>query len=366
MTRASHEQNPRPSGPHEAVPAASSAPATGPVPEVGVQPPEHTRPARELNPRLGYLCALGAYGIWSFLPLYFHALKDIPPLEMLAWRIVFSLVLCVVFISATRTWGRVRAAFLNVRVNLTLALAGAVVSVNWLSYIVATTTGHVLEASLGYFINPLASILLGVIVLREKLRKLQWAAVVMGVLAVGVITVNYGTPPWLSLVIAGSFALYGLVKNRLGGRVDSLTGLSFETAWLFLPAVAVLCLQSAGTLGGGGLAFASASWGTKILLLCAGPVTLFPLLFFAGAASNLPLSTVGMFQYMTPIIQFLIGWAVFGEEMSPARWVGFAAVWLAVIMLLVDAVRATGLNRRAARRARAAEAAGGGSEERSA
>lgn len=307
---------------------------------------------RLLNPRFGVLCALGAYGLWGFLPLYFHALKTVPPLEMLAWRVVFSLVLCLLIITVTRSWGKVLAAFRNLRVNLTLALAGAVVSVNWLVYIIATTTGHVLEASLGYFINPLATILLGVLVLHERLRRLQWAAVAMGVLAVLVISVNYGSPPWLSLLIAGSFACYGLIKNSLGGKVDGVTGLSFETAWLTLPAVVVLFLTDAGTLGGGGgLSFSRLDGLGVGLLIGAGAVTAVPLLFFAGAANNLPLSTVGMFQYITPITQFLIGWAVFGEEMPLARWLGFVAVWIAVLMLLFDAARTSGASRRAARRA---------------
>lgn len=298
--------------------------------------------------RTGALLAAGAYGIWGFLPLYFHALKDVPPVQMLCWRILFSLVLCAILLSATRSWGTVRTLLRRRRVVLTLGLAGLVVSVNWLVYIMATTTGHVLEASLGYFINPIATIVLGVLVLRERLRPLQWIAVGCSALAVVVLAVENGRPPWMSLLIATSFALYGLVKKNLGGRVGALTGLTFETAWLAVPAAVVLLVLAAGQ----GTVFQRISTGQGWLLAASGLVTAVPLLFFAGAASRLPLTLMGMFQYWTPIAQFAIGYWVLGEPMSAARWAGFGIVWLAVALLVLDGLRSAGLARRATRLAR--------------
>jgi chloramphenicol-sensitive protein RarD len=343
-------------------PANEPAAATGALHAVippGGDPPAGDRPlsgregagvpAKEGSRlRAGVLLALGAYGIWGFLPLYFNALTGIPALEILGWRIVFSLVLCLILVTATRSWGRVAAAFRAPRVNLTLGLAGLIVSVNWLVYIIATTTGHVLEASLGYFFNPLVTIVLGVVVLRERLRPMQWVSVGLSFAAVVVLSVDYGALPWISLVLAVSFALYGLVKKNVGSRVDALTGLSFETAWLTIPAGIFLIVLGTG----GGLALTGADTPTTLLLVASGIITAAPLLCFAGAASRLPLSAVGMFQYMTPILQFLIGYLVFGEHMSTGRWIGFAIVWLAVILLILDAARAARVNRRAARLAR--------------
>lgn len=336
----------RPSNPDLNEPAAVTG-ALHPVITAG----EDAGASRARTVRSGVLLALGAYGIWGFLPLYFNALTSLPALEILGWRIVFSMVLCLIMVTATRSWGRVAAAFRAVRINLTLGLAGLIVSINWLVYIIATTTGHVLEASLGYFFNPLVTIALGVVVLRERLRPLQWVSVGLSLAAVVVLSVDYGTLPWISLVLAVSFAVYGLVKKNLGGRVDALTGLSFETAWLSVPAGAFLLLAGLGGVGGG-LALGAADIPTTLLLVASGIVTAAPLLCFAGAASRLPLSAVGMFQYMTPILQFLIGYLVFGEQMSTGRWIGFGIVWLAVLLLVLDAARAARVNRRAVRRAR--------------
>lgn len=334
-------------GPEGAVPPT----ITGELPEV-VVPDESARRGPRTDLRTGFVLAFVAYGIWGFLPLYFAAVKPTGSLEILGWRIVFSLFLCVVLVTVTRSWGRMATAFRDRRVNLTLGLAGGIVSVNWLVYIVATTSGHVLEASLGYFINPVATIVLGVFVLHEKLRWMQWTAVGVSVVAIVVLTVEYGSLPWMSLLIAGSFALYGLVKKNVGGKVDALTGLSFETAWLFIPSVIVLSLV--GTVGGG-LAFGQIGALKTTLLVGTGLITLIPLLSFAGAATRLPLSYVGMVQYFNPIMQFLAGYLLLGEQMSTGRWIGFGIIWLAVVILMVDAARATRSHRRALRLARSRE-----------
>lgn len=332
--------------------ASSNEPATitGALPEVIVSD-EADAPKATNNLKTGFILAFVSYGLWGFLPLYFAAIKPTGAFEILGWRIFFSLILCVLLVTVTRSWGKVAAVFRNKRVNFTLGLAGGIVSINWLVYIIATTTGHVLEASLGYFINPVATIVLGVFVLHEKLRRLQWAAVGVSLVAIVVLSVEYGALPWMSLAIAGSFALYGLVKKNVGGRVDSLTGLTFETAWLFTPAVVALVLVQ--TVGGG-LAFGHIGALRTTLLVGTGVMTLVPLLTFAGAASRLPLSYVGMVQYFNPIMQFLAGYLLLGEEMTTGQWFGFAIVWVAILLLIIDAARAARTYRRAVRRARQA------------
>ncbi|WP_243155721.1 EamA family transporter RarD [Kocuria sp. TGY1127_2] len=346
------DSRPEGSDVNSAVPRQEPPTITGALPEVIV--PEESagrNPRKDL--KTGFILAFISYGLWGFLPLYFAAIKPTGAFEILGWRIVFSLCLCVLLVTATRSWGRVAAAFKDRRVNLTLGMAGGIVSINWLVYIFATTTGHVLEASLGYFINPVATIVLGVFVLHEKLRRLQWIAVGISLVAIVVLTVEYGSLPWMSLLIAGSFALYGLVKKNVGGRVDSLTGLTFETAWLFIPSVIVLALV--GTVGGG-LAFGQIGLLKTALLVGTGFITLIPLLTFAGAATRLPLSYVGMVQYFTPIMQFLAGYLLLGEEMSTGRWIGFAIVWLAILVLIIDAIRAARSYRIALRKARSQQA----------
>lgn len=333
--------------------SAASEPAavTGALPEV-IAPDESTRPVRPGGSlRTGFILAFISYGLWGFLPLYFAAITPTGAFEILGWRIIFSLVLCLILVTVTRTWKRILATFTNRRVVLTLGLAGGIVSINWLVYIVATTTGHVLEASLGYFINPVATIVLGVLVFHEKLRKLQWLAVGVSLIAIIFLSVEYGSVPWISLIIAGTFALYGLVKKNVGGRVDSLTGLTFETAWLFIPAIIVQVLVQ---VIGGGLAFGHIGGLKMALLVGTGVITLVPLLTFAGAASRLPLSYVGMVQYFNPIMQFLVGFLLLGEHMSTGRWIGFGIVWVAILILIVDAVRAARSYRLALRASRRA------------
>ncbi|MGO1181886.1 MAG: EamA family transporter RarD [Micrococcaceae bacterium] len=302
-------------------------------------PPENLQPSRRT--RDGVLCAIGAYGMWGVLPLLFVVFTAFNPVDVLAWRIVCALVMCLLMLAVTRGWRRLAAVARRRREHSMLVLAGVLIAVNWFLYIVASTTGHVLEASLGYFINPLATIVLGVLVLRERLRPLQWVAVGVSVVAVAVLTWDYGALPWLSLALAGTFAVYGLVKNRLGSSVDPLTGMTVETTWLTVPAVVWLgvagLIPGAGALGAG-LVGAIDPW-QLVALLATGVVTVTPLMLFAGASARLRLSSVGMFQYIAPILQFLVGYVVMGEQMSAGRWWGFGLVWVAVVLLLADVAR---------------------------
>jgi chloramphenicol-sensitive protein RarD len=299
--------------------------------------PAHLGPAAQEQAaasfRYGFLSGLTAYGLWGFLTLYFPLLEPASPLEILAHRIVWSLLICVVLVAATRAWPKVRAVLGNRRQLLLLVSASALISVNWGVYIWAVNSGHVIEASLGYFINPLVSVLMGVLLLRERLRFLQWLAFTIAAVAVVVLTVGYGQPPWVALVLAFSFGTYGLFKKLAG--VESVPSLTIETGVSFPFALAFLIyLQVQGTL-----AFGHSSPSNTLLLAGAGLITVVPLLAFNAAATRIPLSVLGLMQYLTPVLQFILGVAVFDEQMPPVRWAGFAIVWLALMVFTVDAVR---------------------------
>lgn len=290
----------------------------------------------------GYVQAFLAYFLWGVLPLVFTYYMTPHPVDLLAWRIVLALVVTLIAIACIRgAWRRLITVMTTRRDHVLLILAGHLIAVNWGTYIYAVATERVLAASLGYFMNPVLTIVLGVLILGERLRPLQWAAVVVSVIAVIVLTVEYGSLPWVSLTLAISFAFYGLVKNKTGPSVDSLTGLGVETLWLSVPSILWLILASMGLLGtAGGLGvFETFDTVQSVTLPVVGVVTVVPLLLFAGAAARLPLSTVGMFQYIAPIAQFLFGYFVFHETMSPGRWIGFILVWIAVIILIADALR---------------------------
>lgn len=274
--------------------------------------------------RQGIAFGVAAYLMWGLFPLYWPLLKPLGSLEILSHRIVWSLVVMVVWLAALKKLTWVRSV---PRVKLAwLTLAAVLVSFNWVLYIWAVNAGHVVETSLGYFINPLMSVLLGVLVLGEKLRRLQWWAMGLATVAVLVLSVDYGRPPWIALGLAPSFALYGLVKKRAGvGAVESL---SFETAVLFLPAFAYLGWLELNGEGGFGHVDALKNG----LLVGAGVATALPLVCFGAAANRVPLSTVGVLQYIAPSIQFLCGVLVFHEAMSPGRWLGFGIIWAALVV----------------------------------
>ncbi len=285
--------------------------------------------------RSGILSALGAYTLWGVLPLYFLVLVPAGAFEIVAWRILFSLVFCAVLITVTRSWGRFVGIARQPRLLLLMGLAGGLIYVNWQTYILGTLSGQVVEASLGYFINPIVTVLLGVIVLRERLRLLQWVAIGVSGVAVVVLTIGYGAVPWIALILAGSFGLYGLVKKYVGPSIDAVSGLSLETAWL--TPVAIVQLIVVAQIGG--LTFGDGAVHTALLVV-SGVVTAVPLLLFASASRRLPLVYMGFIQFIAPIIQFAIGVSVLHEPMPPERWLGFGIVWLAVALLIVDMARA--------------------------
>ena len=295
-------------------------------------PPDETQ-----RRRAGLLNGAGAYLLWGFLPLYFSALAPAGSLEILAHRIVWCLVFCAVLLALTRGYTTVWTILKNPRSTGLLTAASILVGINWLGFLLGVELGRVVEVSLGYYINPLITILLGVIFLREKLRPLQWAAVAVAVVAVLVISIGYGSVPWLGLLVATTFGGYGLVKNRVGGAVGAVSGLSIETLILFVPALAFILWATAA---GQSTFTTEGSWHI-VLMLMLGPATAVPLLLFSAAARRIPLSWVGMLQFMTPTMQFITGVWILGEEMSPARWTGFAIIWIACTLFIVDMVRAS-------------------------
>jgi len=283
---------------------------------------------------------LGAYVLWGIFPLYFPLLEPAGGLEIVANRVVWSLLFVALLLTVLRAWGQVRTTVADRRSLLVLAVAAVLIAVNWLVYVYAVNSGHVVEASLGYFINPLVSVVLGVAVFRERLRRLQWVAVGTAVLAVVVLTVDYGRPPWIALTLAVSFGLYGLMKKLV--RVEAAPGLFVETAVVFVPALVVIGVLQ----GSGDAAFGHAGVGNAFLLASTGLATAVPLLLFAAAARRVPLSTVGLLQYVTPLMQLSIGVFVYDEPMPPARLVGFGIVWLALAVFTVDSVRQAHSTRR--------------------
>jgi len=298
--------------------------------------------------RAGLLYGIGAYGMWGLVPLFWPLLKPAGAIEILAHRMVWSLAFVGIALLALRRWGWIPELVRDPRKLGLITVAAAVITVNWGLYIWSVNTGHVVEASLGYFINPLVTIALGVLVLKERLRPAQWAAVGVGFSAVLVLAVGYGQPPWISLTLAFSFAVYGLVKKKV--NIGGLESLAAETAVQFLPALGYLVWL--GTQGD--LAFGSHGAGHTALLAATGIVTAAPLVCFGAAAIRVPLSTLGLLQYLAPTFQFLLGVVYFHEEMPPERWAGFSLVWLALTILTWDALRTARKSRAAVEAAAAA------------
>lgn len=291
---------------------------------------------------------LGAYSIWGLFPAFFPLLAPTGPTEILAHRMVWTLVLMLGVLVLT---GRLHT--LRGLPPRTWAMAGAaavLISVNWGVYIYAVNSGKVVEAALGYFINPLVSVLLAVLVLRERLRRWQLVALGVAAVAVAALTIDYGRPPWLALTLAASFGLYGLIKKtvpldpRASLTAEGLVVVPFALAWLVW-----LQVQGAGTA-------IPLGTGHTLLLLAAGPLTAVPLLLFGGAAQRVPLATLGLLQYLTPVLQFIWGVAVVHENMPSSRWLGFGLVWAALVVFTVDAVRNARSSRRAAGLAHAVRA----------
>ncbi|MFI7105134.1 EamA family transporter RarD [Nonomuraea sp. NPDC050227] len=296
--------------------------------------------------RRGVLFGIAAYTMWGLFPLYWPLLKPSGAVEILAHRMVWSLVAVAVALAVRRHWSWFRELARQPRKLVLLTIAAIVITVNWGTYIYAVNTGHVVESALGYFINPLVSVLFGVLVLRERLRPLQWTAVGFAALAVVVLTLDYGRLPWIALTLAVSFGVYGLVKKQ--ANVAATESLAVETLVLLLPALGYLIyLEFAGqaTFGQQGL-------GHALLLVGAGIITAVPLIFFGAAAIRVPLSTVGVLQYIAPILQFIVGVTIAGEVMPPSRWIGFSIVWLALAIFTYDSLRAARTAARVRRSAR--------------
>jgi chloramphenicol-sensitive protein RarD len=287
-----------------------------------------------MNPaRTGYVFGLAAYLMWGLFPLYWKLLRPAGAVEILSHRVVWSFLLVLAVITVARGWRRIVALLRQPRKLGLVVLAAALISVNWGTYIYGVNSDHVVETSLGYFMNPLVTVLLGVFVLGERLRAAQWAAIGVGAVAVAVLTVAYGRVPYIALTLAVSFGLYGLIKKRLS--VPAADGLLLESGALAVPALAFLI-----TLGARGHAtFGASQPGHVALLVLGGAVTAVPLLLFAGAANRIPLSAIGLLQYLAPVLQLSIGVFIFNEPMPPARLAGFALVWLALAVFTWDGVR---------------------------
>jgi chloramphenicol-sensitive protein RarD len=283
---------------------------------------------------LGLLFGVSAYTLWGLFPIYWPLLKPANPLEIVSHRSVWTLIFCFIILALTKTLKSTLSLLKRPKIVAGLFLSSILISINWIIYIYAANTGHVIEASLGYFINPLVVIATGVIVLKEKMRPLQWSAVGIATIGVAVLTIDYGRLPWIALGLALSWGSYGLVKKQLG--LGALEGLSIET------------LLSSGAylgyliwLGNRGEGQFSHSLKLTLLLIGGGAVTAIPLLLFNGSTNRLPLTLVGLLQYITPTIQFCIGVWYYHEDMPAARWAGFLIIWVALMSLALDLIRSS-------------------------
>lgn len=289
--------------------------------------------------RAGILSAVGAYLLWGVLPVYWRLLKSVPPLQILCHRIVWSVLFLAVLLGVRREW-RALAEHARCRRTLTYyGLAAALLSVNWFTYIWAVNSERIVESSLGYFINPLMSVVFGVVLLGERLGRLQWTAILLAAGGVAWLTWDYGRPPWVALFLATSFGLYGLAKKK--APLGALPGLSLETAALFLPALGWIWW----TEQSGVAQFGHTTWAVNLLLAGTGVVTALPLLLFAHAAQRVKLSTMGLLQYMAPTCQLVIGVAVYGEPFGRSRAVGFSIIWIALGLYWAASVRQLRRNR---------------------
>ena len=283
---------------------------------------------------LGLLYGVSAYTLWGLFPIYWPLLKPANPLEIVSHRAVWTLVFCFIILALTKTLKSTLSLLKRPKIVAGLFLGSILISINWIIYIYAANTGHVIEASLGYFINPLVVIATGVIVLKEKMRPLQWTAVGIAAIGVAVLTIDYGRLPWIALGLALSWGSYGLVKKQLG--LGALEGLSIET--LLSSGFYLGYLIWLGNRGEGQFSY---SLTLTLLLIGGGAVTAIPLLLFNGSTNRLPLTLVGLLQYITPTIQFCIGVWYYHEDMPAARWAGFLIIWVALMSLALDLIRSS-------------------------
>ncbi len=283
--------------------------------------------------RAGLLFGLGAYLAWGVMPLYFKALAHVSALEIVAHRVIWSMVFMAALVALWRRWPAIRAALGTGRVLITLLITTLLIGTNWLIFIYAVVSGHVLEASLGYYLNPLVNVLLGVVLLKEKLSRAQVFATLLAAAGVAVLAAGAGSGLWISLTLAATFAVYGFLRKIVA--VDSLEGLSIETALLSPLALAWLVWLQAD----GSAAFASVTLTTDLLLVLGGAVTAIPLLMFTAAARRLPYSTLGFLQYVAPSLQFLLAVLAFGEPLTTAHLICFAAIWTALAIFSFEGLR---------------------------
>lgn len=283
--------------------------------------------------RRGFLSGVAAYLIWGLFPLYWPLLKPSGAVEILSHRVTWSVLTMALVLLATRRLPQLKAIFADSRKRSLLTLAAVVIATNWGTYIWGVNHHRVVETSLGYFINPLVTVLMGVLILGERLRRLQWFALAIAAVAVLGLTIEYGRPPWVALILAFSFGTYGLAKKQAG--VEAVESLTFET--IVLAPLAVGYLIWLGVDGGGHVV--GHGVGHAVLLVLTGVVTAVPLLFFGAAAIRVPMTTLGLLQYLAPVLQFLLGVTLLDEHMSPMRWAGFVLVWTALVLFTVDSVR---------------------------
>jgi chloramphenicol-sensitive protein RarD len=284
--------------------------------------------------KLGLLFGVSAYSLWGAFPLYWPLLEPANPLEIVSHRAVWTLVFCFIVLTATKALKSTLTTLKRPTVAVKLFLSSLLISINWLVYIWATNNEHVVEASLGYYINPLIIIGFGVIFLKEKMRPLQWAAVSIATLGVLVLTFDYGRLPWIALALAVSWGSYGLIKKQLGlGALEGLAIETFISSFFYLAYLIYIGNQGTGQFG--------QSWGLTALLISAGAVTAIPLLLFNGSTNRLPFTTIGLLQYITPTLQFSIGVWVLNEDMPTARWIGFLIIWAALVALAIDLIRSS-------------------------
>lgn len=290
-----------------------------------------------MHPRLGYVYSFSAYLCWGAFPLFFSLLAAVDPYEVVPWRVITTLVFCAIAVTAMRSWKANWAILRSPKMLGWFALSSVLLYANWQIFVVGVISGRIIETALGYFINPLVTILIGVFVRKERLSRMQWVAVAIAAVGVLVSAIAYGRFPFIALGLAISFGLYGAVRKHSGDRVDALTGLSVETiigSVIAVPQLLVILMLT------GRLDAFSHGADVTIPLLLSGVVTAIPLLLFGAGMRRLPLSQMGFIQFLTPILGFLTGYFVFHEEMPLARWVGFVAVWVALVVLIVDMIRA--------------------------
>lgn len=307
----------------------SSLPAAAPSSHPAASSSQPTPQAADAR---GMALVLGTYLLWGAFPLYFRLLDAAGALEIIGYRIVLTALTCLVLVALTRGWRRLADAARQPRQLLTFVVAGLLITANWTTYVYGVNTARTADAALGYFINPLVTVALAAAVLGERLRRAQGVAIALAAGAVAVLVIWQGYLPWISLALAATFGLYGLVKHE--ARADALTGLTLES--LAVTPLGAGYLIWHASQGGSVLQGADASAGLAALLVLAGPVTAVPLLLFAAGARRVPLTLVGLAQFISPIMQFLLAWAVLGEEISTGRWIAMVLVWVAVAIFCAD------------------------------